>query len=223
MGELSRARSEQEETFWTPPAAMFRGATVFCLGSGPSLTYAVAERLRGRNAIAVNSSCIVAPWAPMLFFTDESWFLGETREGVARRDIVANWPGQVFSTSRGAKRRMPEKINRIRGIIRRDFPPAGSPIVRQGVSSGHTAVSVLVACGASRIILVGFDMRSVDGKEHCHDEYQGPRALDVYEDTFIPGFAGWYEDGLKVGAKILNATPDSALQEFPLIELKEVL
>jgi hypothetical protein len=211
----------REFEYWTPEP-IFSGETVFCLASGPSLTAEIAERIRGRRTIVVNSSCRLAPWADVLYFTDSSWY-------EARRELVAAWPGLVVSMSRIAKRELPDKVRRIEGIgdpsamIPGQFPRPGAPVVRQGRTSGHTAVSLALALGAARIVLVGYDMRVVDGREHHHQEYSGPRDLDQYARDFVPAFKGWHADARELGVEILNATPGSALTEFPFIPLDEAL
>lgn len=206
--------------FWTPEP-IWRGEQCFILASGPSLTAEIAEKVRGRHVIAVNTSCMLAPWAEVLYFTDSGWF-------DQRRELVANWPGLVVSMSRAAKREMPDKVKRVKGAgdpsFRPEaFPPLGSPYIQQGRSSGHTAVSLAIALGSTQPVLLGFDMRVVDGREHHHSEYTGPRDLSIYAGEFVPGFDGWNAAALKSSVQILNATPGSAVTEFPFVELDDVL
>jgi hypothetical protein len=203
------------DELWSPEP-LFKDKTVFVLASGPSLTQESADRVRGRLSIVINSSCMIAPFADVLFFTDNSWF-------EPRKDIVANWPGMVVTMSRHAKRDMPDKIKRIAEQMRPDFPPLGSDHIRAGRTSGHRAVSLAVAMGAATIVLLGFDMRMVNGKEHHHTEYTEPRDLDQYAHDFVPAFNGWKADALKVGVEILNATPLSAVHEFSMVSLDEAL
>lgn len=77
--------------------------------------------------------------------------------------------------------------------------------------------------GARKIALVGFDMRIVDGREHHHVEYGGPRDTGIYDREFVPAFAGWNADALKAGVEIVNCTPGSAVTEFPFADLDEVV
>lgn len=139
-----------------------------------------------------------------------------------RKEAVAAWRGPVVTTSSMAKAEMPAKVKRVQGEIRPDFPRRGSPAIRNGRSSGHASVGLAVACGGARIILLGFDMREVDGRTHHHDEYRQD-APDRFAKLFIPSFRGWNESALKASVTILNATPGSALKEFPMIDLDEVL
>lgn len=206
----------REFEYWTPEP-LFADQTVFCLASGPSLTREVCETIRGQPSIVVNSSCMLAPFATVLYFTDSSWY-------EERRDLVANWPGLVVCMSRSAKRELPDKVKRVRGegdpaFHVTSFPPPGSDFIRQGRSSGHTAISLAIAMGAKRVVMLGYDMRAVDGREHCHAEYSGERDLKQYASDFVPAFTGWRDAALKSGVEILNATPESAVQEFPFVSL----
>jgi hypothetical protein len=212
--------SSREFEYWNP-IPLFKGATVFCLASGPSLTADVTDRLgiAGANAIVVNSSCVLAPWADVLYFTDSGWY-------EPRRELVANWDGLVVSMSRTAKRELPDKVLRVQGEGDPMLPPnfaGGRGAIAQGRSSGHTAVSLAIAMGAARVVLVGYDMRVVDGREHHHAEYSGPRDLDQYAREFVPAFNGWRAAAEAVGAEIVNATPGSALQEFRFVDIEDML
>lgn len=207
----------REFEFWTP-SPIFAGETVFLLASGPSLTAATVERLRGRRVMAINMTApTLAPWCDCWFFTDTNIFADN-------RAFVDAFAGEIVTLSRAAKREMPDRIKRVRGEWMPGFPPCGAEMIRQGRSSGHTAISALVALGARRIVLLGYDMRLVDGREHHHDAYAGrPRDLDIYAREFAPGFAGWNAAAKAVGVEVLNATPGSAVTEFPFVELDALL
>lgn len=209
------ARTPWEDEFWTPEP-LFCGRTVYALASGPSMTQETALKVRGRPTLVVNSTWRMAPWADVWFFTDNNVF-------DAFRDHFDQFAGRVVTMSRHAKREMPGRMLRISGQWSDRFPAIGSPTVRQGRSSGHTAISLLVAMGASRICLLGYDMRVVDGLEHFHRDYSGPRDLSIYEREFVPGFDGWRSAAELAGVEIVNCTPGSAVHEFPFADLDEVL
>ncbi len=216
----SRGESPWEFEYWTPEPC-WRGETVFVLASGPSLTQAICDKVRARNAIVINKSFRLAPWARVWFFTDSSIY-------EAHRDDVKAWPGEIITMSRTAKRELNKAVKRVKGegdpafpFLR--FPPLGHPAIRQGRSSGHTAISLAIALGASRVALLGFDMRFVDGREHHHSEYTGPRDPDLYQREFVPAFAGWNAAAVASGVSIVNCTPGSAVTEFPFVDLDEVL
>lgn len=211
---------DRAQEYWAVEP-IFKDETVICLASGPSLTQEICEMIRGRKSIVVNSSCHLAPWADVLYFTDSSWY-------EQRRELVANWPGIVVSMSKTAKRELPDKVKRVQGegdpsVRPVRFPPLGSSVIRQGRTSGHTAVSLAIAFGAKRVVLLGYDMRVVAGREHHHSEYTGERDLDQYAKDFVPAFNGWNAAARESGVEVVNCTPGSAVTEFSFADLDEVL
>lgn len=207
--------SSRSREFWAPDQR-FAGETVFILGGGPSLGALAAQdggRLRGRRVIAVNAAAKAFPWAEVLFFTDHGWL-------EKNLDLVIDWPGEVVTVNERAKAALPDRIRRVE--LDGEAPlAAGLRAIRQGRSSGQTAVALAAAMGAARIVLLGFDMRLVEGRSHFHDDYREDPA--VYPRSFLPGFAGWRELAQASGVEILNATPGSALTEFPAVDLEELL
>ena len=228
-----------ENDYWTPEP-LFLGQTVFVVASGPSLTPEIANSLPAERCIVVNTSCRLIPNAAVLYFTDSGWY-------AERRGLVANWPGLAVSMSRLAKRELDDpahgrakpRILRVKGVGsppfpprvngKPGFPPLGSREIQQGRNSGNTATSLAVAMGGGRtehgkcIALVGFDCRTVNGREHFHSEYSGPRDLGLYENEYLHAFDGWREAAETSGAAIVNATPGSAITEFPFVNLSDLL
>lgn len=229
----------REYEYWSPEP-LFAGETVFCLASGPSLTLDVCDKLAGRRTIAVNSSLSLMPDASALFFTDSGWFeagrlpqycgnVRGTSDVWPRRVQLEDFTGLIFTMSKSAKIVLPDIVKRVKGDGDPDpsiSPPnfaRGPGVIQQGRSSGHTAVSLAIALGAKRVVLLGYDMRFVGGREHFHQEYKGPRDVDIYQRDFIPAFKGWDAAAKAVGVEILNATPESAVREFRSVTLDEVL
>jgi hypothetical protein len=198
---------------WIPPQ-MWRGNQCFVIGGGPSVSADAVAGLSNHHVIAVNGSYGATPWADVLFFSDTQWF---TRH---RSDVEA-FRGLVVSTSYRASEISPSKVKYVSSERVLTFPPPGCGILRDGRSSGQRAISLAIAFGASRVVLVGFDMRVVDGRSHFHDEYRNDACR--YRDLFIPAFHGWARDAARLGVSIVNATPGSALKEFPMTTLAREL
>lgn len=157
------------------------------------------------------------PWADVLFFTDSGWY-------DSHRSLVDNWPGLVVSFSRAAKRENPDKIHRVIGETRNRFRNLGATSIRQGRSSGQSAIALAVALGAATVVLLGFDMKPDEaGRTHEHDDYDRPTHPTIFANEFLPAFQGWNQQALDAGVRILNATVGSAITEFPLVNLKEFL
>lgn len=199
--------------YWTPPL-LFSGDTVFLLGGGPTLTKADVARLDDQVTVAINSSCLIAPMADILYFTDTNWFEDHRR-------IIEAWPGTVVTQSRVAKATLPDRMHRIRTKVKDDFT-RGEEELKFGRSSGHSAISLAIALGAARVVLLGYDMRIVDRRSHHHDEYPHEDAK-LFTHDFLLAFEGWNAAAERIGVQVLNATPGSALKEFPMTTLDEVL
>lgn len=194
--------------FWRPEP-LFTGDTVFCLAGGPSLRDFDFASLAGKRVIAVNEAIKSYPAADILYFWDDTWF-------VRNQALVHYRAGLTVTGSRMAA----QQCERLRYIeLQADAPlEAGAQAVRKGRSSGHTAIALAVACGASRVVLLGYDMRTVDGRSHFHDAYSA-RDEARMAGEWIPAFKGWAKDAKKAGVAIVNATPGSALKEFPAVKV----
>lgn len=196
---------------------LWPGRTVFIVAGGPSLRGFDFERLRGRHVLVINAFAHDVPWADCLFFTDNGWF-------EQNRTLVETWAGTVLTVSRAAKRALPDKIVRLQAAHVAGILSADPGVVCAGRSSGHTAVNIAALAGAARAVLLGYDMRPVDGRAHGHDRYAGkPVDLNLYASTFVPAFAGFNAAALRLGLTVVNATPGSALTEFPATTLDDEL
>lgn len=208
--------------YWVPPP-IWAGQGAHVIASGPGATQAVIDGLRRRNVIVVNSTVFSASWAPVWFFQDSAVpFLNRSgvprvsRDGLNVPEFVKAFAGLAVTSNRRVKELLP-CVRLVKAPSMNRFPAPGSPEIRSGRCSGQTAISLAVALGATRIALHGFDMRFVEGREHHHREYEGRlRNVTVYDQKFLPAFAGWHAQALQAGVSIVNATPGSALREFPM-------
>jgi hypothetical protein len=91
-----------------------------------------------------------------------------------------------------------------------------------GSNSGHQALNIAVLTGASRIVLVGYDARPVNGKTHFFgdhpDRTQAPYANMIVEMKKTVEFFKMQKQ-----IEVLNATPGSAIKCFPQIDLLDAL
>jgi hypothetical protein len=205
------------DPIWNPDRRMFAGETMALLGGGWSLHGFDAEReLMDRcRVMAINSSIRLAPWADVLVFTDNNWYDDN-------RAAVEAFPGLVVTPSRHAKHKSPGKVNRISVINRPDFTFGSGTDMKFGRSSGHTGITVAIALGVTRILLLGYDMRIVDGRSHFHDEY-GTQDHKLFSHDFLVHWKDWRKAAEAVGVDIINCTPGSALKEFREMSLEEAL
>ena len=202
-----------EKVYWEP-LPIWKSQTAFILGGGPSLREFNAECLRSEKVMVLNSSYLLAPWAEVLFFMDTLW-------SEKHVDLIKKWPGLVVTTALGAKRVLPTIIKRVQVHLEPNFLH-NPKWIRTGCSSGHAGIGLAIAMGATTVVLLGYDMRFVEGRTHHHDEHTMSDEK-LFARTFIPAFKGWDDQAKKAGVRILNATPDSALDEFEKIDLQDFL
>ncbi len=205
-----------ESSFWSVPR-LWDGATIVCLGGGPSLTRAQVDCCRGRaRVIAINDSYRLAPWAEVLYFCDRRWF--EWHEAQAE-----------FRAFKGIKVTLDEQVLKahpeIRGVKNtgRDGLESETNGVRTGRNSGYQAINLAVHLGARRIVLLGYDMRIVGGRTHWHRGHPVEIRQTVFAHSMLPCFPSLVEPLRQRGVAVLNATPGSALTVFPMVALEQAL
>lgn len=184
------------------------------IGGGPSLTPEQVEMCRGHRVIAVNNAVYLCPWAEALYFCDARWFGWH-------KDAVLSFSGPVYTLdNRHLTSQIPGLISlRNDGTAGLCDEPDG---LRTGRNSGYQAINLAVHRGATRILLLGFDMRAVGGKVHWHKQHPIATPAD-HLDVMRPLFRTLVEPLKARGVEVLNCTPGSALDVFPKVDLAEAL
>lgn len=203
--------------FWAAPR-VWPGATVACLGGGPSLTQAQADRLRGRaRVIAINDAWRLAPWADALYACDWRWW--------RKHDGVPGFAGLkvTLSNSLGHLDDWPEiRVLKNAGTEGLELTPIG---LRTGRNGGYQAINLAVHLGAARILLLGYDMKAAaDGRTHWFgDHAEWPTRPSIFRDVFLPHFEGLARALDEIAVDVVNCTPGSALDVFPRRPLEDAL
>lgn len=186
------------------------GSTVVCLGSGPSLTQADVDMVKGRaRVIAVNDTYKLAPWADVLFAADAKWW--------GWHKGVAGFSGEKYAMIRAARRWPNVQILRQSGEV--GLETADPTALRTGKNSGYMAVNVAVHKGASRILLLGYDMGG--GRQHFFGEH--PDKSRPPFRVCLRNFATLVKPLEELGIEIINCTRSTALKCFPQMSLEEAL
>lgn len=197
--------------FWKVPR-IWVGCTVVCIAGGPSLTPAQVDRCRGTRMIAVNDACRLAPWADFLYGCDLKWW--RWHKGVAAFDgvrvtldkrVVAEYPGIKLLENTG-----------IEGL---EDAPTG---LRTGRNSGYQAVGLAVQLGAARILLLGYDMKPMDGRAHWFGDHPRPTLPADYV-AWLKAWGTITAPLAVAGVEVINCTPDSALDVFERRDLADCL
>lgn len=232
---------------WTVPKA-WPGETCVIIAGGPSLRemYPEIEHLRPQvvevtkigdssrryekvryaRVIAINDSWRLAPWADTHYFCDPRWWKMQidmnkfSLDGRVRfHDLI--YHGFWINGGTGAYKDHPQvRQLRFSGPEGLDPDPG---YLRHGSNSGYQAIHLAYHYGVKRIILLGYDMHTNNGRTHWHDESRPDNFGQILAQSMLPKFSSLVEPLAEAGVEVLNATPGSALTCWPQVPLKEAL
>lgn len=197
--------------FWTPPK-LWPGGTCYIIGGGPSVGKLEPEKLRGQRIIVINNAYKLFPFADVLFFADSKWFY---------------WHEESLMFFRGLRVSVSENLNNRPGIkVVHGSKGVGLSAPQDrlcwGNNSGYGAIALAVKFGVKKIILMGFDMRPVGGRNNYHKEHEREVPPSTYEEKMLPSFNTLAPALEKIEVEVVNATPDSALKIWPICSPEEV-
>lgn len=204
-----------------------------CLGTGPSLTLQQIEaaRRKGFHLVGVNNVHQIVPDLEVLFATNGPWW--DWYWG--RHDGPREHPCEKWTNDRDAAAKY--GLKHIESLERRGLSKT-LDYIHHGHSSGFCLLNLAYLMGATRIVLLGYDMRfapDYDGKErkigceprHYFGEY--PSALQHWPKVsvkegihleLVEQYATVARQGL---VEIINCTgPNSALDCFPRAEIESL-
>lgn len=192
---------------------VFQGQDVFIVAGGPSLIGFDWNRLKGKNIIAINKAMNPLPFAQIIYFSD-------CRFWDQHKESILNHPAQwkVTPCTRAARN---ENLF---------YSPASGytgletkfPYIREGKNSGYASINIGYHTRASRIILLGYDMGFKNNNSHWHEGYK-EKPNEEKVKRFSKMFWHLKAPLEKAGIEVLNTNLESGLEDFPKINLKEVL
>tara|TARA_R110001606_G_scaffold277614_1_gene425674 strand:- start:55 stop:855 length:801 start_codon:yes stop_codon:yes gene_type:complete len=199
---------------YTTVEKIFKDETVYIIGGGPSLKNFDFRKLIGSKTIAINKALLFHSQADVLYWTDSRFYSWHKNE-------IDNYKGLKFTIKTGGKYTTDIKILKKGKAFGIETDPQ---TVAHGNNSGYAAINLAYHLGASRIILLGFDMGGNSQSTHFHDGYPAKAAPDsMYKEKFIPGFNQLNSELKDSSISILNASPSSKLTVFPKITLEQAL
>ncbi len=184
----------------------------FILGGGPSLKDVDLSLIKNEYVIAVNEAHRLGTWIKIWMFCDGDIFKNH-------REDIEKWPNRIVSCSKATQHH--KKIEYYQRCKKHMicFEPGKLAFPSGMANSGATAINLAIREGFDNIVLLGFDMKTVNGKHHYHDYYKKQPRDDAYS-RFMLHFEAIAKE---TDVTILNANPDSALNCFPKVELKDIL
>lgn len=185
--------------------------TVVCIASGPSLTPEDVAVVRGRaRVVVVNNSYQLAPWADVLYAADARWWKwhkGAPDFQGLKYSVTkdsARWPG-VIVIGRGASTGLSLDTTK----------------VCLGGNGGYQALNLAVLLGASRVVLLGYDMAvAKDGRQHWHPDH--PNTMRSPYQNFRAAYPTLVEPLKAAGVEVINCSRQTALTCFPRAVITDV-
>ena len=177
--------------------------TAVCVGRGPSLRPDDLSYCQGKAfVIAINQ---VVPWADMLYAADWEWWISHPE---AHTFTHSKYACEVRNRRPFNTAGLPALtvLKNLGHLGWSDEPSA----VYSGGHSGYQAIQVAAHCGATRILLLGYDM---------HPSGPKPHRFTRWRDTY-PVLA---EAAKTRGIEIINCSRQTALTVFPCMTIIEAL
>jgi hypothetical protein len=209
---------------------LWPGERCVIIGGGPSIKQFDFGLLNGHRVIATNNAFRHVR-GDVLFYGDCKWY----NRDPWRQEVNA-WPGlRVHSCNANEGAGPVKKIkrwNRVAGLCK-DPSKIAWGINGQYGNTGASAINLAVHFGVKQIILIGYDMRLIDGDSNYHRDHPHHEASRQPDKKPEPAYNP-YPNFLKVFPAIanslrrwnidcINATPESALECFPIMTPEEAL
>ena len=195
--------------------------TVVLVGGGPSARDVDLSVVRGKaRVIAVNNAWELAPWCDVLFFADSRWWrwYGEK--------IPLDFSGRIITVAKGhpgCPRFLRMRRDYAEVMEHKQVPKlARSTNALWGNDSGMMAINLAFHFGASRLILIGYDMDFKAGQSHWFGDHPTPSHLEHYVNQFAPTYQPIVREMGTLGIEVLRATP-SRLDFIPQMPLMDAL
>jgi len=93
--------------------------------------------------------------------------------------------------------------------------------INGGGNSGYQGIHLAATFGATRIILLGFDMQRTGGKEHWHGKHEGNLPNGMGFTRWMHALDGLYKDLRSRGVELINCSRDTAWRTAPRMTLDE--
>lgn len=172
-------------------------------------------------AIVVNDAWRRLPWADCLYAADAKWW---RHHGGCPEFRGEKWSTHSLPENRKTEEARLYGLRLLKGAAGEGF--ATDPgVLHYGSNGGFQAINLALHFigWQGAVILVGFDMRVVDGRRHFFGDH--PPAL--YRPN--TDYGRWFRqfqtaaDALPPAVKVINCTPGSALPCFPIVPLEEAV
>jgi hypothetical protein len=194
--------------------SVWKNETVYIVAGGSSLSGFDFNRLKGKKVIAINKAFAYLPFADYLYWTDTRfylWYKSEIDKLACKKVTASTNPKDLT-----------EDVILLRNSGSRIIDMANDRLTA-GNNSGFGALNLALKLGASKIYLLGYDMKYTNNKAHFHDGY--PSASNNREHIYA-GMIRYFEDNahlINAMAEVYNTNPNSSLTCFKFCSLDGAL
>lgn len=185
--------------------------TCFILCGGPSVALCLPDPaiLPPQKTIVVNTSFKLVPNALHFHFADS--FFWDTNKKQIRQ--IWGWQPTISTAADDSA-----DMWRREGIKQyqkdSDLGLEGQTHKVAGSSSGQQAINIALHYRFAEIVLIGVDCLASAAKTQWHNEHQRQTNVSMYGSHHIPGFESVVPIAEKIGMKIWNVNPASAVKCF---------
>lgn len=185
------------------------GGDVYVVGGGRSLKGFNFMRLKGQQVIACNLAFRFVPWAMAVVFWDETFYRKYRKELLA----FEGWKITIKGITG-------DDVNAGKKVVELDPNTYGNVN-----NTGHFALGVATETNADRIILLGYDMTGGTKEEIAQVMADGGMNFYHYPPEFKFHSFHSYVDKFNryKDFPVFNATPGSALKQFPYIDIDTLI
>ena len=195
----------------SPIPKLHPNKTIVIIAGGPSVTQADVDLTKEQVVIVINDAYQIAPWATYQYFCDKTWHqwhkdkpayqMFEGLKLTQEKDI----PGTLHVTGKTGKglSESPERIH-------------------FGQNSGFQALNLAVHFGASRILLLGYDMKfGENGLAHWFGDH--PNNVRSNYPAWLSNFSIAADQIKERGIEVINCSRDTALRCFKQKLITDIL
>lgn len=109
----------------------------------------------------------------------------------------------------------------------RSAPQAGVSVdpslIHTGSNSGFQALNLAILAGASRVLLLGYDMQATGGKSHWFGDHPGSLNRTSPYAVFRKAFEDAADQIARLGVEVINCSRETSLMCFPRVALSDAL
>ena len=184
------------------------GQTAVCIATGPSLTQQQVDTVRRASVrtIGINDIGIANDWIDIWYAADDQFWRAYSN---VQTDVL-----RVCAQPQTLVHGLADKLLSVK-----DAEKARKYIPGYAISGGHSgfqALQLAISLGSTRVYLLGYDCKPKGNLTN----YFGTKCKALHRDSDYKSWPQFYRDlNIPEGVEVLNATPGSAIDAYPRVDI----